>query len=118
MLLQFIPLPEGQPVKLGDGHAEDLVELFLGQVALQGGGRRQREQLEDVRCRLGAGGGRSGSCAFPLGTLCLAVSDPWKVYDEYLLNGSIYNIRNLSFLQEMAYECLENGESVCQFIFL
>lgn len=37
MLLELIPLPEGQPIKLRDGHAEDLVELFLGQVALQAG---------------------------------------------------------------------------------
>lgn len=34
LLLEFIPFPEGEPLKLRDGHAKDLVELFLGQVAL------------------------------------------------------------------------------------
>lgn len=85
MLLEFISLPEGQPVKLGDGHAKDLVELFLGQMALEEEGRRQeREQLEDVR-------GRwrqewflyvSSGSAVP-GT----VSDPKRVCDEYLSSG-------------------------------
>lgn len=35
LLLQLVPLPEGQAVELGDGHAKDLVELLLGEVPLR-----------------------------------------------------------------------------------
>lgn len=40
LLLQLVPFPQSQPVKILHGHAEHLDELFWGQVAL----RRQRHK--------------------------------------------------------------------------
>lgn len=36
LLLEVVPLPQRQPVKLLDRHTEDAEELLLGQVPLEG----------------------------------------------------------------------------------
>lgn len=40
-LLQLVPLPEGQAVKVLDGHPEDAEELVLGQMSLQANGETE-----------------------------------------------------------------------------